>query len=249
MFKTFELPAPNIKAVFSMIEFELERHFPSGLEEFYYTYQLTKKPGNIFHIALVAIKKEIANYYLKLIGKLNLKTTVLDIPTFSNANLALPLESKDPALTALIDISPCALEVVLIKKGILEYSRNSIWESIDIKEAYSGRENSSDELDRLTKAMSNHITKELEQALSSCSNIEENESIENISIIGGGSLAAHVVKHLEKETEVVTQVISTPNSISLKATKSFSTNHMITALSLATREITRIPKISKVQTI
>ena len=237
MFKTFELPAPNIKAVYSMIEFELERHFPSGLQEFYYTYQLTKKPGNTFHIALVAIKKEIANYYLKLIGKLNLKTTVLDIPTFSNANLALPLESKDSALTALIDISPCALEVVLIKKGILEYSRNSIWESINIKEAYSGRENSSGELDRLTKAMSDHIVKELEQALSSCSNIEENESIENISIIGGGELAAHVVKHLEKETEVVTQVISAPNSISLKAPKSFSTNHMMTALSLATREI------------
>ena len=31
MFKTFELPAPDIKAVCSMIEFELERHFPSGL--------------------------------------------------------------------------------------------------------------------------------------------------------------------------------------------------------------------------
>ena len=78
IFKTFELPAPNIKAVYSMIEFELERHFPSGLEEFYYTYHLTKKSKNTFHIALVAIKKEIANYYLNLIGQLNLKTTILD---------------------------------------------------------------------------------------------------------------------------------------------------------------------------
>jgi len=237
MFKTFELPAPNTKAVYSMIEFELERHFPSGLEELYYTYQLTKKSGNTFHIALVAIKKEIANYYLKLIGKLNLKTTVLDIPTFSNVNLALPLGSKDSALTALIDISPCALEVVLLKKGILEYSRNSTWESTNIKDAYSGGKNSSGELDRLIKTMSNHIIKELEQALSSCSNIEENESIENIFIIGGGSLAAHIVKHLEKETAVPTQIISVPNSISLKAPKSFSTNYMMTALSLALREI------------
>ena len=37
MFKTFELPAPNIKAVYSMIEFELERHFPSGVQVFSYT--------------------------------------------------------------------------------------------------------------------------------------------------------------------------------------------------------------------
>tara|TARA_B100000686_G_scaffold351952_1_gene452293 strand:+ start:724 stop:2202 length:1479 start_codon:yes stop_codon:yes gene_type:complete len=237
MFKTFELPAPDIKAVYSMIEFELERHFPSGLEELYYTYQLTKKSDSIFHIALVAIKKEIANYYLKLIRKLNLKITVLDIPTFSNANLALPLETKDSVLTAMIDISPRALEIVLIKKGVLEYSRNSTWENTDIKNAYLGREISSGELDSLTKNMSTRIIKELEQALSSCGNIEENESIERIFLIGGGSLAAQIAKFLEKETEVLTQIISIPNSISFDAPKSFSKNYMMTALSLASREI------------
>ena len=237
IFKTFELPAPNIKAVYSMIEFELERHFPSGLEEFYYTYHLTKKSENTFHIALVAIKKEIANYYLNLIGQLNLKTTILDTPTFSNANLALPLESKDSVLTALIDISPRALEVVLIKKGVIEYSRNSTWENTDIKSFYRGKENSSKELDSLTKTMSSFIIKELEQALSSCSNIEENESIDHISIIGGGSLAVQLSTHLEKETKVTTQIISAPNSISFNAPKSFSKNYMMTALSLASREL------------
>ena len=60
MFKTFELPAPDEKTVHSMIDFELERHFSSGLENLYYTYQLNKKPGNIFHVASAAIKKEIA---------------------------------------------------------------------------------------------------------------------------------------------------------------------------------------------
>ena len=59
MFKTFELPAPDEKTVRSMIDFELERHFPSGLENLYYTYQINQKPGNIFHIASAAIKKEI----------------------------------------------------------------------------------------------------------------------------------------------------------------------------------------------
>ena len=144
-----------------MIEFELERHFPSGLEEFYYTYHLTKKSKTTFHIALVAIKKEIANYYLKLIGKLNLKTTVLDIPTFSNANLALPLESKDSALTALIDISPCALEVVLIKKGILEYSRNSIWESINLKNLEENILSTRSRASMIVKKGKNHMIEEL----------------------------------------------------------------------------------------
>jgi Tfp pilus assembly PilM family ATPase/cell division protein FtsB len=239
MFKTFELPAPDIKAVYSMIEFELERHFPSGLEELYYTYQLTKKSGNTYHIALVAIKKETANYYLKLIEKLNLKTTILDIPTFSNANLALPLKSKDSILTALIDISPCALEVVLMKKEVLEYSRNRTWEGTDIKDAYSGRKISSDQRDSITKSMANLIIKELEQALSSCSNIQENEAIQHIFIVGGGSLTTQIKKYLEKETEVAIQIINVPNSISYNALKSFSQNHIMTALSLASRVIKR----------
>jgi len=237
IFKTFELPAPNIKAVYSMIEFELERHFPSGLEEFYYTYHLTKKSKNTFHIALVAIKKEIASYYLNLIGQLNLKTTILDTSTFSNANLALPLQSKHSVLTALIDISPSAIEVVLIKKGVIEYSRNSTWESKEIKNAYTGQKNSSKELDRLINTMSTHIIKELEQALSSCINVEESESIDHIFIVGGGSLAAQLSIHLQKQTKITTQVLSIPNSTSLNAPKSFSKNYMMTALSLASREI------------
>ncbi|MGK0180187.1 MAG: Tfp pilus assembly PilM family ATPase, partial [Nitrospinales bacterium] len=207
MFKTFELPAPDMKAVQAMVEFELERQFSSGLDELYYTYQLNQKSGNIFHIASAAIKKETANYYLELIKKLNLKTTVLDISTFANSNLALLQESKDSAVTALIDISPRALEIVLIKKGVLEFSRNRTWDNTDIKDTYSGKDKSPSQLDSLSESTTKLIISELEQALSSCRNIEENESIEHIFISGGGTLAPRVIKQLEKETQVSTQCL------------------------------------------
>jgi Tfp pilus assembly PilM family ATPase len=236
MFKTFELPAPDMKAVQAMVEFELERHFPSGLDDLYYTYQLNQKSGNIFHIASAAIKKETANYYLELIKKLNLKPTVLDISTFANSNLALQQEPKDSAVTALIDISPSALEIVLVKKGVLEFSRNRTWENTDIKDAYSGKGKSPDRLDRLSESTTKIIISELEQALSSCRNIEENESIEHIFISGGGTLAPRIIKQLEKETQVSTQFISIPDSVSPALPESFSTHHMMTALSLAIRD-------------
>ena len=152
MFKTFELPAPDMKAVQAMVEFELERQFSSGLDDLYYTYQLNQKSGNIFHIASAAIKKETANYYLELIKKLNLKTTVLDISTFANSNLALLQEPKDSAVTALIDISPRALEIVLIKKGVIEFSRNRSWKNTDIKDTYSEKDKSLGLLDSLSES-------------------------------------------------------------------------------------------------
>ena len=236
MFKTFELPAPDMKAVQSMVEFELERHFSSGLDDLYYTYQLNQKSGNIFHIASAAIKKETANYYLELIKKLNLKPTVLDISTFANSNLALLQESKNSAVTALIDISPRALEIVLIKKGILEFSRNKTWENTDIKDIYLGKDKSSDRLNNVSESTTKLIISELEQALSSCRNIESNESIEHIFISGGGTLAPRVIKQLEKETQVSTQFISIPDSVSPVLPESFSSYHMMTALSLAIRD-------------
>ena len=236
MFKTFELPAPDMKAAQAMVEFELERHFSSGLNDLYYTYQLNQKSGNIFHIASAAIKKDTANYYLELIKKLNLKTTVLDISTFANSNLALLQEPKDSAVTALIDISPRALEIVLIKKGVIEFSRNRSWKNTDIKDTYSEKDKSLGLLDSLSESTTKLIISELEQALSSCRNIEENESIDHIFISGGGTLAPQVIKQLEKETQVSTQFISIPGSVSLSLPESFSNYHMMTALSLAIRD-------------
>ena len=74
--------------------------------------------------------------------------------------------------------------------------------------------------------MSTHIIKELEQALSSCINVEESESIDHIFIVGGGSLAAQLSIHLQKQTKITTQVLSIPNSTSLNAPKSFSKNYL-----------------------
>jgi Tfp pilus assembly PilM family ATPase len=236
MFKTFELPAPDMKAAQAMVEFELERHFSSGLNDLYYTYQLNQKSGNIFHIASAAIKKDTANYYLQLIKKLNLKTTVLDISTFANSNLALLQEPKDSAVTALIDISPRALEIVLIKKGVIEFSRNRSWKNTDIKDTYSEKDKSLGLLDSLSESTTKLIISELEKALSSCRNIEENESIDHIFISGGGTLAPQVIKQLEKETQVSTQFISIPGSVSPSLPESFSNYHMMTALSLAIRD-------------
>jgi Tfp pilus assembly PilM family ATPase len=236
MFKTFELPAPDMKAVQSMVEFELERHFSSGLDYLYYTYQLNQKTGNNFHIASAAIKKDTANYYLELIKKLNLKPMVLDISTFANSNLALQQKTKGATVTASIDISPSALEIVLIKEGVIEFSRNRTWGNTDIKSIYSGKDQSPDLLDSLSQSTTKLIINELEQALSSCRNIEENESIEHIFISGGGSLAPRVIKQLEKETQVSTQFINIPDSVSPALPESFSSYRMMTALSLALRD-------------
>ena len=127
-FKTFELPAPDLKSVQSMVPFELERQFSSGLEDLYYTFQLTPKIKNHFHITSVAIKKDIANYYIGLIQKLNLTTTIVDVSIFANVNLGFSQGiQNNSSIWALADISSEALDIALIKNNAIEFSRNLSW--------------------------------------------------------------------------------------------------------------------------
>ena len=244
-FKTFELPAPDLESVRSMVEFELERQFSAGLEDLYFTFQITPKAKNIFHVASATIKKEIANYYLELIQKLNLKTTILDVSTFANVNLAFSQEiESDSPIWALADISPETLDIALIKNDAIEFSRSLSWARPAIKDANSGEISDPAQLKNLSKEITGSIVDELQQALSSCRSIEANELVGHIFVTGGGVLVPHITQHLEKETEVSTTALQAPESVSPTLPESFSPSFMLTSLGLSLREL----KKQKVET-
>ncbi len=233
-FKTFELPAPDLESVQSMVPFELERQFSSGLEDLYFTFQLTPKADNNFHVISAAIKKEIANYYLDLIRKLNLNPTILDVSTFANVNLGfLQGIESDLSVWALADLNPDALDIALIKNNIIVFSRNLNWNKPAIKDANSGKLSDPDQLRSLTTEITTSLIKELQQALSSCRNIEDNEQVGHIILIGGGVLISQVAQQLEKETEVSTITLKAPDFVSIP--ESFSAS--MTSLGLGMREL------------
>ena len=238
-FKTFELPAPDLESARSMVDFELERQFSSGLEDLYYTFQLTPKAENNFHIASAAVKKEIANYYLDLIRKLNLNPTILDVSTFANVNLGFSQEiENDSPVWALADISPEALDIALIKNNAIEFSRNLSWAKPAIKDVNAGKINDPAQLESLSAEITTTLVDELQQALSSCRSIDDNERVGHIYLTGGGILTPHIAQHLEKEAEVSTTVLQSPKSMGT----SFSSS--LTSLGLGLREL----KKQKVET-
>jgi Tfp pilus assembly PilM family ATPase/Tfp pilus assembly protein PilN len=235
-FKTFELPAPDLESVRSMVPFELERQFSSRLEDLYYTFQLTPKAENVFHIASAAIKKEVANYYLDLIRKLNLDPTVLDVSIFANVNLGFSQDIKNNSpVWALADINSEALDIALIKNNAIVFSKNLNWAKPSIKDANSGVISDSKQLESLSSEITTALISELEQALSSCRNIEDNELIGHIFVTDTGVLTRHITKRLQKESEVPTTVLKTPKTINTP--KSFSAHAMLTSVGLGLREL------------
>ena len=219
-----------------MVAFEMERQFSSGLEDLYYTFQLTPKVGNIFHIASAAIKKEIANYYLDLIRKLNLTPTILDVSTFANVNLGLSQDiEKSPSVWALADISPEALDIALIKNNIIEFSRNLNWSKPEIRDANSKESSNPAQLESLSAEITKTLIDELQQALSSCRSIEDNELVGHIFLTGGGILTPYIVQQLEKETEVSTTALQSPQPANTLESSPLSLT--LTSLGLGLREM------------
>jgi Tfp pilus assembly PilM family ATPase len=237
-FKSFELLAPDQESVNSMVEFELERQFSSGLEDLYFTFKITHKHETTYQIASAAIKKEIADYYLELIRKLTLNPTILDVSTFANVNLAFSQElGNDSSIWALADINPENLDIALVKNGAIEFSRSRDWTWPEIIGANSGKINDPAQLEKVSKEITATIVEDLQQALSSCRSIEANEQVGQIFITGGGVLAPRITQQLEKETEVSTIALQPPISINPTVSDSFIPSTMLTSLGLGLREL------------
>ncbi|MFQ5451123.1 MAG: PilN domain-containing protein [Nitrospinaceae bacterium] len=238
-FQFFDLPAPNLKAVDSMIEFELERHLSSEVEGLYIGYYARLKKENLFQIISAAIRKETANYFLDLLGRLNLKPTILDVPTFANVNLVASDPENEESLAAIIDLCPTGLDLAIIKNRTLEFSRNVPMNDPDFREAYFRSNLPSEHYEVISRGMTQIIVDELEQALSSCRNIHDSESIERIYLLGGGPFAPYLTQQLQEETDVSTSRVRLPGIMDSKPPDNFSTAHMGTALSLGLRELRR----------
>jgi len=238
--QSFELPAPDRKSVNSMMKFELERHFSSDIKSFYYSNHISARDSKQYHIVCAAIKKDIANCYLELLEKLNLKITILDVSTFANLNLVWLKEEHNDSLTVVIDLSLSFIEISIISNGILELSRNIPIDDPQYREAFLSQENQQKTIEGSSEKIAKNIVEEIQNALASCRNIDDSVSVEAILILGGGSFATHLTSKIGKITEVATHRIQPHDFHNSPASDHCSTAYMATSLGLALRELKKV---------
>jgi len=236
-FQSFELPAPDIKTARSMIGFELERHFSSNMDNFYFGSHTCRKAENLYHVTSTAIKKETVNYYLDLLDRLNLKPSVIDISTFANVNLVLSQSTEMPPLSAVIDVSSLGIEISLLKNKHIGFSKNVFLNDPDFKHGFFGRNVDASYHQTISKGLAKFIVEELQNALESCRNIGDDESIEIIYLLGAGPYNSSLVEQLQKETEVSTTRVRPPSSVQTSSTQILSSYYTATSLSLGLRSL------------
>jgi Tfp pilus assembly protein PilN/Tfp pilus assembly PilM family ATPase len=232
-FQTFELPAPDLKSVNSMVVFELERHFSAGMGGLYHGFQAKKKTENQFHIVSAAIKKETANYYLALINRLGIDTTRIELSDLANVNLVLNgLEQKN-MLWAIVDLSSHEIDITIVKDRRVEFSRNFQLDDPDFRDTYFRSDLPQDHYEALSAGLSKIIVENLEDTLASCRNLTDSETIEQIHLVGGGPFAPYLANRLEEDTEVPTLRAKLSDKMNTRKCKGFTTAFMATSFSLA----------------
>jgi Tfp pilus assembly PilM family ATPase len=239
--QSFELPSPDRKSVDSMMGFELERHFSSSLDNFYFYNHITTKKQNQFHIVCAAVNKEVAADYLKLIKKLNLNASILDVSTFANLNLLLASGEHQDPLSVMVDISPDLIEILILINKNLEFSRTVPIKEPEFQEIFLNPENQSESHKRIAEQVAQILVEEIKNTLASCRNIDNSKSVDTIFISGGGHLISHLALRVERVSGVQVVKLKSPKSINQTVSSNPAKVFMATSLSLALRELKTSP--------
>jgi len=232
---SFELPAPDLKSARSMVPFELERHFSSGLDQFLHGCHIRKLSDKKHHVSVAAIKKETAEYYLGLLGRVNLKPSVLDASTFAQLNLAAEAGERPLGLMAVLDLSPEALDISLVRQGRLAFSHSVQLADPDVREAYFQTGLPEAASDSLATGLAEVVIEEIQKTMASCRNLDDAVAVERLLLAGGGPFAPALAGHLEKRSEVPTSRIGAPGNTRPVPGRKFAASFMGGALGLALR--------------
>jgi len=238
--QTFDLPSTDPEALGSMIQLELDRHFPFPLNTMSVSYHVVPLSPHRSHVIAAAAKKERVAEYLNWLAGSGLKPDVVDLSTASQINLLNANGEIGSELQAIVDISSNRVDVSLIKGKTLVASRSALIPDEDFKKIFFYHDLPEIQTSRVTKNFCGFLTEILESTLFGCKTLENEESITQILLFGGGHGWESLAVSIQTETGVETKAIL-PTILKKDAPISFKPSFQMTSLGLALRPILQDP--------
>ena len=238
--QSFDVPNTNAQALDSIIELELDRHFAFSMESMCVSYHVIPVASNRNHVIAAASKKETIESYLHWMDRAGLKIVEVDLSFCSQMNLLDQNGTLSPELQAIVDISSSRVDVSLIKGKTLISNRSVPITDQDFKNAFYHHEISEALLDQVTKNFTGFLVETLESTLFGCKTLENEESINQIHVFGGGLHVENLASALQAITEVKTEVV-VPAFLRKDAPSSFIPSSHMTSLGLSLKPALKDP--------
>jgi len=96
IFKKLSLPSPTEENLKEVLGFEMDRYTPFNLEDVYFDFKIVKRAEakNVIHVLLMVVKREVVEYYLNLLRRINIKVRGIEITSTALYNVTTK-ESRD----------------------------------------------------------------------------------------------------------------------------------------------------------
>ncbi len=122
--RSVSFPAVGEEELQGILDYEVERHVPFPPEEAQYDVQVLERDAEKATVLLAAARKEEIGRYLALLQEAGITPTAVGVSTVASLNVLLYNQDRGAEpLRALIDLRDGEVEMGLVKKGILRYSR------------------------------------------------------------------------------------------------------------------------------
>ena len=81
IFKILSLPSPTEENLKEVLGFEMDRYTPFALEEVYFDFKIVRRDTarDLIHVLLMVVKKDVVEYYLKLLQRVNVKVRSIEV--------------------------------------------------------------------------------------------------------------------------------------------------------------------------
>ena len=81
IFKRLSLPSPTEENLKEVLGFEMDRYTPFTLEDVYFDFKIVKRDEErkLIDVLLMVVKKEVVEYYLKLLQRINIKVRGIEV--------------------------------------------------------------------------------------------------------------------------------------------------------------------------
>ncbi len=127
--RRLKVPVVSGRQLGRIVQYEARQHIPFPLDQVNMDYQVSDNPGGDLtelEINLVAVRREIADAYVKTLKKCGIRADIIEVAPLSIYNAyAASVHQSDEEVTAIVSVGATSTDIVIEQNGSMQFMRSA----------------------------------------------------------------------------------------------------------------------------